>query len=405
MKKYKNKSRAKKRHIVVQTIAKPFMHLFLKLRMNFKKTYYDLPEGGGLILCNHTSTYDPFILGLSFKIPGYYVCSDDVLSKKFVGKLLNYIVAPIPKTKSVSDPRCVRTIIQMINEGHKVVLFPEGNRTYSGDLCVIDKSIAKLSKILNCPLIIFNIVGGYASDPRYAVKPRRSLVNVRLRKIISKEEIKELDNDTLYKEIINNLTIEGPHALAPVKNKKRAEYLERCLYYCPECSSLETIYSHKDIVECVSCGYKVRYNEDLTFSLLNGKTNIKDVSEWYKKEVDYISKYDPFKSDDVIYSDYPIRLFNVIKYKRRKTLIKKGYLKMTNKELIITSKNKNIIIPLDTITNACALGKNKGNFFVDDYIYQIKGKVRFSSLKYVNMYHHIKNIKNDKNIEGQFLGI
>lgn len=393
------------RHKRVQKFVRPFAKTFLKQKENFIPEHFDLPEGACLVLCNHVSTFDPFMLGLCLDIPMYYVLSDDIVSKKFIGPLLDYLIKPIPKTKSVSDIRCVRSIMKVISENHKVMLFPEGNRTYSGELCHVDKSIAKLCKMAKCPVVIFNIKGAFGAEPRFGATFRKGEVRPILRKILTADEVKEMSNEDLYNLLIQEMTLENRDILKPIKAKDRAEYLERCLYYCPDCHKFETIYSHDTDVYCLNCGYQLHYNEDLTFTKIKGNTEIKNVAEWYQLQTEAIETIVPSEFESEIYSDYPIKLFNVIKFKKRITLIRKGRLSLTKDSIIVTSGRKTITIPLSTVSNACVLGRNKMNFFVSDYIYQFKGNIRFSALKYVQMFHHIKNVNKGTNGKGEFLGM
>ena len=60
-----------------------------------------------LILFNHQTALDQFFVGLSMKGPVYYVASEDLFSKGFVSRLLQWAVAPIPIKKQATDPRAV----------------------------------------------------------------------------------------------------------------------------------------------------------------------------------------------------------------------------------------------------------------------------------------------------------
>ncbi|MBP5343235.1 1-acyl-sn-glycerol-3-phosphate acyltransferase [bacterium] len=362
-------------------------------------------DGPALIISNHLTTYDPINLELAAKEVIYLVASDDLFNKKLAGWFLKTFFNPIPKSKSVSDIKCVKTILKVLKEGYKVALFPEGNRSYTGTLSNVDKSIAKLAKVAKVPIIVYNMEGGFAVDPRWGYKHRKGEVHCTLRNVIEKDEVLSLSTDELYDKIIEYLTVSPYTYSIGKKNKKIAEYVERALYYCPNCDSFETINSHIDKVFCFKCGYELKYNHDMTFTLINGERNINTVDEWYNIQRRKIESFDPFLSDKIIYEDYGVTLYSVVRFRKRKPIIKKGHLMMTNKEIIIEGQHKKTVIPIDSIRESCVVLKNKANFYVEEYLYQLQGRVRFCSLKYVQLVHHIKNIKNGTSCEGEFLGL
>ena len=58
-------------------------------------------------------------------------------------------------------------------------------------------------------------------------------------KVISAEEIERMPVEELHQEIVNALNTDDSKLDINFKSKKRAEYLERALYYCPNCGSLK----------------------------------------------------------------------------------------------------------------------------------------------------------------------
>ena len=365
----------------------------------------EIEEGAAIILCNHITTFDPINLGLSFKEPIYLVATDDLFNKKLVGYLLKRYFDPIPKSKSVADIKCVRSILRVLKNGYKVAIFPEGNRSYTGYLCNVNDSIAKLCKTAKCPILIYNMEGGFAVDPRWANKHRKGEVQCTLRTIISKEDVLNYSQEELYNKIVENLTVFPYKYEIGHKNKRISEYIERAIYYCPNCDSFETINSHIDRVYCLKCGYELRYKHNMTFDLIKGEKNIKTVEEWYNIQSKKMESFDPKAIDGKIFEDYGVTLYSVVRFRRKKPIIKNGHLVMTNKEIYIEGQHKKTIIPIDTIREGCVVMKNKANFYVEDYLYQFKGRVRFSALKYVELYHHIRNIESNTSGDGEFLGL
>ena len=88
----------KKRHQYILNLLKNPLRLFIRLKYNFKSYQYKLDDKPHLILSNHLTTLDPIMLSASFNKPVYYIASADIFSSKY-GKMLSYLVAPIPKNK------------------------------------------------------------------------------------------------------------------------------------------------------------------------------------------------------------------------------------------------------------------------------------------------------------------
>ena len=404
MNKSKNTLWYRKRHKVINKLFSLPFRLVLRLKEDFRADKCEIPKGPALIISNHLTGLDPVKVALTIKEVAYYVATDDIFNKKFISPLMIWALNPIPKSKSVSDLKCVKTMIKVMNEGNKVMVFPEGNRSYSGDLCHVDKSIAKLVKISKVPLIILNIAGGFIGDPRWAKKPHKAENHCYLRKIVSKEEIAEMSNEDLYDLIVENLKVDQT-VYNSNRRTKRAEYIERAMYYCPNCHKYETIYSHNNDIYCSECGYKATYNNDTSITLLNGEVDVKNLSNWYKLQEKSMREFDPFKNDDVIFSDYGVTLYQSIRFKKKKVLIKNGTITMSNKWIIVQNKKHRIEILIDEINESCAVLRHKVNFYFNDYSYQVDGLVRFNALKYVNLFHHIRNIKKNENGVDEFLGI
>lgn len=92
----------KTRHKMVFWFLRGPFKLFFRMKYNMKPQKYQLENKPYLILSNHLTTLDPFIVACSFKRPIYYMASTDLFSSKY-GKIIEHLVAPIPKSKSVKD--------------------------------------------------------------------------------------------------------------------------------------------------------------------------------------------------------------------------------------------------------------------------------------------------------------
>ena len=372
------------RHKVVFFILRPIFKTFYKIKYNTKIYNCKLKKKQPhLILSNHLTTLDPFLVSASFSGPIYSMASEDLFSSGF-GKLISFLTAPIPKAKSKSDLTAIKDAMRVAKEGGNILIFPEGNRSYDGDLCKIDDSIVKLIKLLKLPLVLYNIVGGYGIDPRWSKKSRKGKSYGKVKRIIEYEALKSMSNEEIHKLIIDELSVKQFPTTYKYKCKKSAEGLERILYKCPICGSIETIYTKKRFVYCSNCNLKVKYNEYLEFESDNNDFKFKYVKDWYDYQKNYILSLED--STKLFFSDKKIKLFKMEKFKKGDLLLE-GDLSINDKAISIGNKSFNI----EDINDVTVVGKRKINFYINNETYQLKGSKSLNVIKYYQAFYYIKN--------------
>lgn len=391
----------KRRHRIVTGFLKIIFPPYLKLKYKFTRDKRISIGKGSIVLSNHTTTLDPFLVQLLFKEHLYFMASKDLFNHRFTGKLIKWLINPIPKEKSKkNDISAVKNCMRVIKEGGNVCIFPEGNRTFSGKLGNVDYSIVKLVKSLKVPLVILNIQGGYPTDPRWGNTVRKGRVHVGFKKIYSYEEIKDMDNDELYKLIVENLKVDDYNYYPEYKGKNLAEDLERIFYICPICGKMHTIYSKNDIIYCKKCGLEVIYRKNLTFAPNKEEFTFFNVGEWYEWQVEKIKEM-VFEDDELIYND-AIELYLSIPFKSKQLLID-GTMKMYGSYFEFENQDKKIKINFDEVEAITMVGKKKMNIYVGDKTYQVFKTSKTNLLKYLHMFYVIKNKKMGGNYA--FLGI
>ena len=387
--KKKTKKWLSKRHNFVCNLLRPFFKLYfrLKYKLTVSKDEKKL-DGPALIMSNHSTTLDPFILGTSFKRPLYYIASDDLFTIPVASRLIRWLINPIPKSKSKSDFNTIRTTLKVIKEGGTVAVFPEGNRTLYGTNWEIDISTAKFAKMCKVPLVLYKIEGGYGADPRWGNKIRKGKMTAGVVKVYSAEEINKLSAEELLAEIRAWLTTTDISSGVNFKYRRRAEYLERALYYCSNCGSFNTLRSEKDEIYCINCDFKAKYEESLTFSPVSGKlcaTNTGDYLIVQREKLLELSK----NKQGVLFSDKELEVRKIYDKKRHK--VGYGTLLAYANGVELDLKGEKVFYDFSTLYGVTILGKRKINFYLDaDKTLQIKGSKRFNAIKYLHLYEFVK---------------
>lgn len=352
-----------------------------------------------LVLANHQTGFDQFFPSLVFKQHLYYVASEDIFSMGWLSKVIQWLVAPIPIKKQVTDIRAVMNCMKVAKEGGSIAMFPEGNRTFSGQTGAMNPAIGGLAKKLGLPIAFLKIEGGYGVQPRWSDVRRKGKMKAYVASVLEPEAYKSWTNDQLYQHICKELYQNEANSEGTYYHKKSAEYLERVLYVCPQCG-VTHFESHGDTVTCTSCGKQAKYLPSKAFS---GDFPFRYMLDWYTYQEDYINKLDSLTLTDAPIIRDTCSLYKVNLYEGKERLAQHVELALYGDRIEMTGEFTGTFRfeELDTIT---ILGKNKLDIYHDNMVYQIQSDKRFNALKYLNLYHRYKNLTTEAK-NGSFLGL
>ena len=388
--KKKQKHWVKKRHAAVFAFLRFAMAPFLWLRYHYRAEKAPIRKGPCIVLSNHQATMDPFFISKAFPFQLYFYASDDLFNLK-VSPLIRYLAAPIPKSKSVADLKAVMISLRVLREGGAIGITPEGNRTLSGRQWEMGDSVAKLVKTAKVPLVLFNLCGGYGTDPRWGVKIRRGTKFIgRVRRILTPEEYAGMSDEELFGIIKNELDVDDTLSGERYKSRRRAEYIERALYMCPVCGSIGTIHSHGTGFCCTSCKTEAEYTEDLKISPpVGGYSRIYEWYEWERQEiVRRILGGEKISDGDILFRE-SVKLQKKIKLPGNTVTLDKD-------SLMISGGGAETRYPLAEIDAITAVGKKKFNFYYKGKILQVKGGKRFCAIKYVHAFDGIRAARKEE---------
>ena len=404
-KKKKSKKWLKFRHKVVHAILRYPVHLLCIVKYGIKITKYRDDKGKRpyLILYNHQTAFDQFFVGLAFKQPIYYLATEDIFSNGWVSSLIKYLVEPIPIKKQTTDIKAILNCMRVGKEGGSIAIAPEGNRTYSGETVYMSPAIASLARKLNMPVMLYRIEGGYGVQPRWSDGTRRGKMHSYVSRVIEPEEYKEMTDAELFEAIKAELYVNEAKVDGEYRSKHLAEYLERTIYYCPDCG-LSEFESEGDLIKCKKCGKTIRYLPTKELQGVNCKFPYRFVLDWYNAQSDFMNSLDlsPYY-DKPIYRDRAVEVMEVVPSEKK---IPYGCADVTlyGNRVELKINDDTISCHFDDCSTITVLGRNKLNIYHGGKIYQLKGGKRFCALKYVHIYNRYKNIqKGDENNE--FLGL
>ena len=399
-KKKKTKKWTTPRHQVVRYVLYPLIVFLVWLLYGLKVTKFkEENDRQYLILSNHQTGFDQFYPSIAFRRPIYYVASEDIFSMGFLSKVIIWLQNPIPIKKQVTDIKAVMNCMRVAKEGGNIGIFPEGNRTFSGETTYINPAIGGLAKKLGLPIAFFKIEGGYGVQPRWSDVRRKGKMGAYVSSVLEPEEYKSWTNEQLYQYICKELYQNEANSENAYCHKRSAEFVERVLYVCPKCG-ITHFESHGDTVTCTTCGASAKYTPGKEF---NGDFPFRYMLDWYQYQQDYVNALDTLSmTDEPIIRDR-CDLYHVSLYSKKQPLAQNVELALYG-DRIEMSGGFHDVFRFDEVDTITILGKNKLDIYRQDMVYQIQSDKRFNALKYLNLYHRYKNLTSEVQ-NGSFLGL
>jgi long-chain acyl-CoA synthetase len=150
-----------------------FFRLFFKFEANGME---NIPEGPCFIAPNHETKLDAFLV-LSYldkptlKNTFSYAKKDHVSGavRQYLARNSNVIVMDLSKDLKHS----IQKMAEVVKQGKKILIFPEGTRSLTGELGKFKKTYALLSTELNIPIVPVALKGGYEAMSSGAKKIKR----------------------------------------------------------------------------------------------------------------------------------------------------------------------------------------------------------------------------------------
>jgi 1-acyl-sn-glycerol-3-phosphate acyltransferase len=373
-----------------------FFKIFLPLKFHMKTRPADTLDTPCLILSNHTTSYDPMILGTSFPMLLHYLASDHIFRLGLVSRLIVALGDPIPRLKATTEVAATKRILMKLRGGDSVCIFPEGNRTWSGETVEIPESVGKLAKKAGVTLVTYHIRGGYFSSPRWSRYSRKGKITGSVVSVYTSDQIDKMTADELGEAIRKDLYVNAYDdqqvERIAYRGKNIAEDLELALYLCPCCGRIGTLESKGDTFSC-PCGLDLRYNVYGNFEIKNGMIlPYPNVLEWFRWQqtqmkdmvIDYISSH----QNAPMFQDLEQELFLVERASSQR-LVAKGFLEFYGDRLQLISDNGDCLcFPLIGVTGMSIHGPKVLVFSLESgESYEVRTTIRRSAVKYLDAFN------------------
>lgn len=143
--------------------------------------------GGVLLLANHQSFLDPVLIALRLEREIAFLARSTLFHGAF-GALIRYLNA-FPVKQGKGDVGAMKQTIELLKQGHAMVVFPEGSRTYDGRLGPLAPGVALLIQRARVPVVPIAIEGAFDAWPRSRKLPTPARIRVAYGKPIRPGEV------------------------------------------------------------------------------------------------------------------------------------------------------------------------------------------------------------------------
>ena len=351
----------------------------------FNMSHEDLHVDGPVLLVpNHACAWDPLLVAMSLRDKQvYFVASEHLFRMGPVSRLIEFMVAPIPRRKASTGTDTVKACLRHLKAGRSICLFAEGEQTWDGRNIPIFPATGKLAKSSGATLVTYRLEGNYLSIPRWGRGLRRGRVHGGPVGVYPPEQLKRMTpkeiNALIERDTFEDAWERQKKNPVPFRGKNRAEGMERALYLCPRCRRLGTLHTKQNRIFC-DCGLNLEYTETCFFEPAEPFSTLAEWDDWQRDQLHRRA----FPHDDetgLLFSDGGVTLSRV-RPGHREELLGAGGLQMYEDRLVCAERS----FPLRSISDMADVLASRLLLTVDGEYYEIRSTGGISFRKYLEIW-------------------
>jgi 1-acyl-sn-glycerol-3-phosphate acyltransferase len=124
-----------------------------------------IEEGAAILASNHQSYLDPPCIGMACRNDIYYLARNTLYQRPLIGPLLKRLNT-VPVDRDRGDVSSIKTIIRLLRNGHRVIIFPEGTRSSDGKLQPARAGLGMIIAKTLAPVVPVRVFGSFEALPR-----------------------------------------------------------------------------------------------------------------------------------------------------------------------------------------------------------------------------------------------
>lgn len=364
--------------------------------LKFTDTERKIKEQPYLVFANHSDLIDPAYIIKTMKRYVRFVMSDHVMRSGFIGKVYNFLDAPIIFEREKGTDVLYNSIVENIRAGVNVAMYPEGCMTSTGETGYISKRNAALVKECDCTFVTYRGKGGYLKKPRWAKNKRKGPISGEVVNVYSKEQIRLMSEDELYEHILEDLYFNAydEQRIKPSEyiTEDPAEHAEIILYGCPKCREIGFLRTKGDKIFC-NCGFEAKvdnygfwHSEDMEFD---------NIVEWDKFQKKLMKEIAAKKrnSPESVFADTEQKIYSV-ENSEMIPLSENGTIHLYGDRVALSTDNGIINIPLNDIASVKTSAKMNLLLVTSKGYFEIRSPYPRSATKYIVAIRYLQGKEN-----------
>ncbi len=161
-------------------IGRAFIWLFAKLYNRIERRGAKLLglKGPLVFVSNHASNLDPIYVGCIIPPMIHNLAKKELFKVPFVGQWI-WLVGAMPVDRESADSGALRRAVDLVKNGGRLLLFPEGTRTRDGSLGPGLPGVGMIASMSRARVVPVYIDGTFEAMPRgvSGIRPHKVVVN------------------------------------------------------------------------------------------------------------------------------------------------------------------------------------------------------------------------------------
>ncbi|MCX7827255.1 MAG: 1-acyl-sn-glycerol-3-phosphate acyltransferase [Verrucomicrobiae bacterium] len=176
----------------------------------------NIPRTGGVVLAgNHASFLDPHGIGVSCPRMVHSLARKSLFRNPVAAMFMRAWKAVPVDLSGKPDIAGLKTLVDLLQRGEAVVVFPEGTRTWDGNLLPAKPGVGMLVAKANVPVVPVRVFGSFEAWPRTRRWFRRGQIHI------------VFGAPVHYEQMVREAKARGPQAVKEVYQKIADDVMER----------------------------------------------------------------------------------------------------------------------------------------------------------------------------------
>ncbi len=169
----------------------------------FGREHY--PHTGGALVCaNHQSNLDPPLVGMTCNRRMNYLAKQTLFRHQPLKWIIEHLDA-IPIDKTGMGLGGIRETLKRLKRGELVLIFPEGQRTFDGEMTPLKPGFCAVARRTRVPLVPVGFDGAFQAWPRTRMTPRAASVSMFVGRPITQADYENISDDKLVELLTHRI--------------------------------------------------------------------------------------------------------------------------------------------------------------------------------------------------------